>query len=91
MGCTLSKNYLDKAIFFNFGNLCELKYDKRNIYIGNLIIPKNDIANYFISKDLLFIISILDKPYVFMIKYNHLLYNDLKKSKIKKRTFLLNE
>ena len=51
MGCTLSKTNLDKAIFYNFEDLCELKYDKKNIYIGNLIIPKNDITNFFISKD----------------------------------------
>lgn len=91
MGCTLSKTNLDKAIFYNFEDLCELKYDKKNIYIGNLIIPKNDITNFFISKDVLFIISILDKPYVFMMNYNDLLYTDLKKSNIKKKTFLLNE
>ena len=90
MGCTLSKNYLDKATVLNFGNLCEIGYDKKNIYIGNLIIPKKDITNYFISGEFIFIISVFDKPYVFIFNYNHLLYNDLKESNIKKRTFLLN-
>ena len=68
MGCTLSKNYLDKATVLNFGNLCEIRYDKENIYIGNLIIPKNDITNYFISKKSLFIISIIFLHSYYMIK-----------------------